>query len=990
VEVVDKTVVDRSAAGDGSQLDTRFVCRLCNYDMTWPRVRFDQMRRQKFVSSPSQSTAERASSASLQNDVQGTESSQHTPTYDTHSEPMTDPSIESTANVTSQYPCHECHSMEDIPAASVACMLGHEHCLRALLEAAAHQYCNDVVDDADSYVGASIHGLTPQILSQLGWEDDLGRSPLHFAASNDDALNCLELLLGVGYDPRVLDDDQRCPLHYACGNNAFCCVARLVEVCPDATSLCDCNGDFPLHAAVATGSIECAQLLLQTGAEPDARNHTGHTAAYYASTAPMLNALFEGGCNLFCVDFDNRTLLAVAAAQNYVDSTSYLCEIDDDQVLLNYCDTVQNTPLHIAAEMGNADIVAVLLNSAANPLLQNSDGWRPSHLAQAAGFPEMYSDLKRYESFHEDAKPDLRPKTDLAALSGVDLTSLSASNKTLHSTTVSPSADLTDYNIPVRKVAFGGITEPSFTADSSTSDVSTLNGESGMDDTADFGSDPVSASSDAVPATATSHNSSPGPTSTAAGGYNSTAPTSSGDDASMSTKPADSVNQPPRSTEVAWMRSFDEKSGHYYYYNSVTEHTTWRQPEDFVEEHHEDGYYGTNNDYADEWANYHDEWANYYEEYDEDGNAQNPHLYSSGYYDLSVPRNRDSYDATAFSTSHYGYWQNAEGEYGDYASQEHYYDQDGNAYQQDAEYGSAEYGYGDSGQDPTHGGQPASFAEIENAHASSHDVDTCSTTNQKLSRSNSHRRTKSGNDVARATKKPAKPVLVKSTTVRRKRDYLAMAKAFEIEAPYLINGSDRKWCPPSLRRQARKGTPRRRASAKSPAAASPAVLEAMDNAMRLDEPCFRCHRRATPASSTSSEIPEEALEDECRIEHIFLPCHHACLCKGCLAEKDLLQSSSRLRSDTPKANSKAKNVPPTASPSHAKSPSVHAKQQFESRKLPKGTTCPLCKKPAKHLIHIKDVYALTARKFRRYRRLPESFAEGFKLAATQLKAQVGS
>ena len=48
----------------------------------------------------------------------------------------------------------------------------------------------------------------------------------------------------------------------------------------------------------------------------------------------MLDALFEGGCNLFCVDYDNRTLLAVAAAQNHLDSTSFLCEIDDDQVRL--------------------------------------------------------------------------------------------------------------------------------------------------------------------------------------------------------------------------------------------------------------------------------------------------------------------------------------------------------------------------------------------------------------------------------------------------------------------------------------------------------------------------------------------------------------------------------------------------------------------------------------------------------------------------------
>ncbi len=367
VQVVDKTVVDhRDGGGDGSSRssgsggsETRFVCRLVHYDMTWPRVRVDQLRRpvRRRATTAAAAAAAGAGGATTtttaaaagaaatlkakatrprsrlrdrtksktsklndddyyyddNDDADGDEQKdddgkatkrQHQ--HDHHHEhdgvgheqgysavgggafdgggddyssaaagyDYGDGESGGVAHEQTQLPCSECSEMQDgIPAASVACMLGHVECLRVLLEAAAEQHQYDRYDDAEG------QQAPPTLAELVDWDDDLGRSPLHFAVSSDAGLECAELLLRFGYSCLAVDAEQRCPLHYASSNNAFCCVARLLEECAEAARLCDAHGDYPLHAAVVTGSRECAQLLLQMGAEPDARNQTGHTAA---------------------------------------------------------------------------------------------------------------------------------------------------------------------------------------------------------------------------------------------------------------------------------------------------------------------------------------------------------------------------------------------------------------------------------------------------------------------------------------------------------------------------------------------------------------------------------------------------------------------------------------------------------------------------------------------------------------------------------------
>ena len=214
VEIVDRTVVDRSASGDGSKLETRFVCRLLHYDMVWPRVRVDQLRREKVppvlddlvdpvpmnlkiheeqdaensalgnqfsyersqtrsmtAGAPSEHTLTENSSESQPNEEvwytsrpkydpnQGHDlqespaSNKYQPTSSEHDDATVN---DDTFAVVEQFPCSECHEMQDIPAVSVACMLGHADCLHALLHNAVlqHQAFNAGSSTGTCYVHA--------------------------------------------------------------------------------------------------------------------------------------------------------------------------------------------------------------------------------------------------------------------------------------------------------------------------------------------------------------------------------------------------------------------------------------------------------------------------------------------------------------------------------------------------------------------------------------------------------------------------------------------------------------------------------------------------------------------------------------------------------------------------------------------------------------------------------------------------------------------
>jgi|GEM_PF-777012 len=100
-------------------------------------------------------------------------------------------------------------------------------------------------------------------------KDAQGRTPLHVAPVADVGhADVVEFLVGKSVDVNARDRYGRTPLHYAAAAGRAEVAKLLLERGADVNAKEDKYGDTPLHAAAAFGYAEVARLLLEHGADP--------------------------------------------------------------------------------------------------------------------------------------------------------------------------------------------------------------------------------------------------------------------------------------------------------------------------------------------------------------------------------------------------------------------------------------------------------------------------------------------------------------------------------------------------------------------------------------------------------------------------------------------------------------------------------------------------------------------------------------------------
>ena len=145
----------------------------------------------------------------------------------------------------------------------------------------------------------------------------------------------------------------------------------------------------PLHRAAADGEPEAVTLLLDGGAEIEARNENGGTPLHVAveNNEPEVVALFlDRGAYIEARTDNGRMPLHVAAGNNEPKVVALLLDKGAD---IHAGSTIGSTPLHFAAGYNKPEVVALLLDEGANIEARTEKGATPLHTAARYNNLEM-------------------------------------------------------------------------------------------------------------------------------------------------------------------------------------------------------------------------------------------------------------------------------------------------------------------------------------------------------------------------------------------------------------------------------------------------------------------------------------------------------------------------------------------------------------------------------------------------------------------------
>jgi len=140
------------------------------------------------------------------------------------------------------------------------------------------------------------------------------------------------------------------------------------------------KGFTALHIASCLGHTEIAKLLVDKGADPNAKDYLGFTPLHWAtamSHVELVNLLLQHGADIDAKALNDITPLHIAAA---LGSRDVIKSFIIKGVDINAKDTHGDTPAHWAAAFSRPEITKFLVENGANLTIKNADGKTPEDL----------------------------------------------------------------------------------------------------------------------------------------------------------------------------------------------------------------------------------------------------------------------------------------------------------------------------------------------------------------------------------------------------------------------------------------------------------------------------------------------------------------------------------------------------------------------------------------------------------------------------------
>ena len=150
------------------------------------------------------------------------------------------------------------------------------------------------------------------------------------------------------------------------------------------------DGETALHVSSQNGHVQCITLLLQYGADINAKDNQGNCVLYYAVRYGQKDAMLLLLQNKADVNSKNKigeTLLHIAVMYSRLELAKLLLIHGVDKSIRN---TIGETSIHYCVTHNQMQILKFLLNQAnCNLAIKNVDGYSPLHYAAKLGRTKM-------------------------------------------------------------------------------------------------------------------------------------------------------------------------------------------------------------------------------------------------------------------------------------------------------------------------------------------------------------------------------------------------------------------------------------------------------------------------------------------------------------------------------------------------------------------------------------------------------------------------
>lgn len=233
--------------------------------------------------------------------------------------------------------------------------------------------------------------LNPSCIDNRGW------TSLHEAAAND-SYECLLLILNnVHCRPLAETHEGHTALYIACRENVSVkTIKALLESAEDIANYGSTECVTPLHVASILGNIEVMQLLIDYGAMVDVQDFDGDTPLHDAALAKRFEAvavLLHAGADPEIQNESKFTPFHIACFKGCFKTLQILFPFVYD---INQCTVNGDTPLILAIQGSNDDIIHFLLENGADPNIKNKDGELGLHRALLWGNCSIFKILLKH------------------------------------------------------------------------------------------------------------------------------------------------------------------------------------------------------------------------------------------------------------------------------------------------------------------------------------------------------------------------------------------------------------------------------------------------------------------------------------------------------------------------------------------------------------------------------------------------------------------